>query len=143
MAHFVGDSSSPFYAEERQRDVWNEASAFGLQLVLWSALVLGTGTVWVVGAPAVPYVSVALVLVGVICTLTVTYAQHLGVDLTVRESMLRWRLLPYVLLVVALTAGLLRAVGPLDTETVAGLVTGALVGGGCAVIGLWRGWRRT
>ncbi len=45
MAHVVGDFGKPFYAEERQRDVWNEASAFGFQLVLWCALVVCTATV--------------------------------------------------------------------------------------------------
>ena len=34
-ARFVGDLGNPFYEEERQRDVWNEACAFGLQLLLW------------------------------------------------------------------------------------------------------------
>ena len=125
-AGVVGDLDHPFYEEERQRDVWNEASAFGLQLVLWTVLSVGTVTVWVVGAPSVPYVCVALGLLGVICVLTITYARHLGVELAGRDRMLRWRLLPYVLLVVALLVGLLRTrQGPLDASTVAGMVTGA------------------
>ncbi len=33
-AELIGDLGNPFYAEERQRDVWNEASAVGLQLLL-------------------------------------------------------------------------------------------------------------
>ena len=99
MAHVVGDFGNPFYAEERQRDVWNEASAFGFQLVIWVALAVGTATVWLVGAPAVPYVGAVMVLLGISCGLTVAYAQHLGVELTGRDRMLRWRLLPYALLV--------------------------------------------
>ena len=142
LAHVVGDFGSPFYAEERQRDVWNEASAFGLQLVLWSALVLGTGAVWLVGAPSVPYVSVALVLIGVVSTLTVAYAEHLGVDLTEGVRVLRWRLLPYGLLVVALAAGMLRAAAPVGTDTLAGMLTGAALGIACAVLGKRRVWRR-
>ena len=126
MAHVVGDFGNPFYAEERQRDVWNEASAFGFQLVLWCALTVSTATVWLVGAPAVPYVCAAMVLVGVISGLTVAYAQHLGVELTGRDRMLRWRLLPYGLLVLALLVGLVRAQEePLEASTVAGMVTGA------------------
>ena len=35
----VADFDSPFYAEERQRDVWNEASAIGL-LILVAAFCL-------------------------------------------------------------------------------------------------------
>ena len=139
MAHVVGDFGNPFYAEERQRDVWNEASAFGLQLVIWCTLLLGTATVWLVGAPAVPYVCAALGLMGAVCVLTVTYAQRLGVELTGRDRMLRWRMLPYALLVVALLVGLLRAQEePLEASTVAGMVTGATIGVLAAVVGLRR-----
>ena len=128
MAHVVGDFSNPFYAEERHRDVWNEASAFGLQLVIWCTLTVGTVTVWVVGAEAVPYVSSALGLLGVVCGLSVAYAQHLGVDLTGRERMLRWRMVPYAAVVLALLVGLVRAQEErLTASTVAGMVTGASV----------------
>jgi hypothetical protein len=126
LAHVVGDFGNPFYAEERQRDVWNEASAFGFQLVLWCALVGSTATVWLVGAPAVPYVCAAMLLVGGVSGLTIAYAQHLGVELGGRDRMLRWRLLPYAVLVVALLVGLLRAQEEsLEASTVAGMVTGA------------------
>lgn len=143
LAHVVGDFSNPFYAEERQRDVWNEASAFGLQLVIWCALAVSTATVWVVGAASVPYVCAAMVIVGAISGLTVAYARHLGVDLTGRDHVLRWRMLPYLLLVVALLVGLLRAQEePLDPATLAGLATGAALGVLAAVLGLRRS-RRT
>ena len=126
LAHVVGDFGNPFYAEERQRDVWKEASAFGFQLVIWLTLAVGTATVWLVGAPAVPYVGAALVLLGVTCGLTVAYAQHLGVELTGRDRMLRWRMLPYGLLVLALALGLLRAQAePFEASTLAGMATGA------------------
>jgi hypothetical protein len=36
LAAGVGDLGNPFYREERQRDVWNEASAVGMQLTLWA-----------------------------------------------------------------------------------------------------------
>ena len=144
LAHVVGDFSNPFYDEERQRDVWNEASAFGFQLVIWVVLAVGTGTVWLVGAPAVPYVGTALVLLGVVCGLTVAYAQHLGVDLTGRERMARWRMLPYALLVLALVLGLLRAQEePIEASTLAGMATGAGVGVLLAVVGLRRRSRDT
>jgi carbon starvation protein CstA len=139
MAHVVGDFSNPFYAEERQRDVWNEASAFGLQLVIWCALTVSTATVWVVGAPSVPYVGAAMLLVGAISGLTIAYAQRLGVDLTGSDHVLRWRLVPYGVLVVALLVGLVRAQEePLEVSTVAGMVTGAAVGVLLAAVGLRR-----
>jgi carbon starvation protein CstA len=144
MAHVVGDFGNPFYAEERQRDVWNEASAFGFQLVIWITLAVGTATVWVVGAAAVPYVGTALVLLGLICGLTVAYAQQLGVDLTGREHMARWRMLPYTLLVVGLVLGMLRAQAePLEASTLAGMATGAAVGVLLAVVALRRRSRDT
>lgn len=128
MAHVVGDFGNPFYAEERHRDVWNEASAFGLQLVIWCTLGVGTATVWIVGAAAVPYVTVALVMLGAVCGLTVAYAQSLGVDLTGRDRMLRWRLVPYAALVLALMVGLVTAQEErLTASTLAGMVTGAAV----------------
>ena len=142
LAHVVGDFGNPFYAEERQRDVWNEASAFGFQLVLWCALVGCTGAIWVVGGPAVPYACAAMLVVGVVSGLTIAYAQRLGVELTGAEHLLRWRLLPYVLVVVALAVGLLRAQEePLEPATLAGTATGAAVGVLAAVVGLRRSRR--
>lgn len=135
FAHVVGDFGNPFYGEERQRDVWNEASAFGFQLVLWCLLSVSTVTVWVVGAPSVPYVLLALGLLGVVSGLTVAYAQHLGVELTAREHVLRWRLVPYVALVLALLVGLLRAQEePLTLSTVAGTVAGMATGVGVVLL---------
>jgi hypothetical protein len=34
VAAVIGDLSNPFYGEERQRDVWNEASAVALQVLI-------------------------------------------------------------------------------------------------------------
>ena len=51
----IGDLGNPFYREERQRDVWNEASAVGLQLVLWLGLGTVAAMVWLGGPPALPY----------------------------------------------------------------------------------------
>ena len=142
MAHVVGDFGNPFYAEERQRDVWNEASAFGFQLVLWCALVGSTAAVWVVGAPAVPYACAVMLVVGIVSGLVIAYAQRLGVELTGHDRMLRWRLLPYVLLVAALVIGVLRAQQePLDPATLAGTATGAAVGVLAALVGLRRSRR--
>jgi hypothetical protein len=65
IAQFVGDFGNPFYEEERQRDVWNEACAFGLQLAIWLVLGASTVVVWTVGAASVPYVQGALGLLAV------------------------------------------------------------------------------
>lgn len=55
VASAIGDLGSPFYDEERQRDVWNEASAVGFQAMLWSSLVAANVMIWVGGAAASPY----------------------------------------------------------------------------------------
>ena len=40
-ARFVGDLDDEFYADELQRDIWNEASAVGFQALLWIGLITG------------------------------------------------------------------------------------------------------
>ncbi len=56
--------------------------------------------------------------------------------------MLRWRMLPYGLLVVP-SAGVLRAAAPVGSEPPAGMRTGAALGIACAVLGTRRVRRRT
>ena len=134
-ARFVGDFGNPFYDEERQRDVWNEASAFGLQLMIWMTLVAATVTVWVVGRPSLPYVQGGLLLLGVSCLLSIAYATRLGVDITAPAHLLRWRMVPYLLGVVVFAVGMLRAVSPeLDLSTVLGAITGFAVTAGVATL---------
>jgi len=130
-AEIIGDLGSPFYREERQRDVWNEASAVGFQLMLWLSLVAATVAVWVVGAPALPYAQAGLGIVGVAALVTIAYAQRLGV--TMRGADVSWsRLLPYVAVVGLLVAGMLRAQPERDGFS-GGFATGAGVGSGIAL----------
>ena len=46
-AAVIGDLSNPFYREERQRDVWNEASAVAFQVLIWLHLLAATAVVWI------------------------------------------------------------------------------------------------
>ncbi len=78
-ATVIGDLSNPFYREERQRDVWNEASAVALQVILWLSLLTATAAVWTVGAGALPYVNALMVIVGVASWIAFLYAWSLGV----------------------------------------------------------------
>ena len=126
VAQFVGDFGNPFYEEERQRDVWNEACAFGLQLLLWSTLGALAVLVWVVGEPSIRYAQGALVLLGAVCLLTIGYAHRLGVRVTDASRMVRLRMVPYVALLAVLLIGMARA----STDSrgfVVGAATGALV----------------
>lgn len=106
----IGDFGNPFYAEERQRDVWNEASAFGLQLLLWLSMLTATISVWVFGAPAVPYALSLLALVSVAAIATASYAARLGVtDSTALKRAQMLRIVPYAALLVLFFVGVFRA----------------------------------
>jgi hypothetical protein len=133
-ASVVGDLQSPFYEEERNRDVWNEAAAVGLQLVLWLSLAAATAMVWLGGAPALPYATTVLAVVGVAAGMTILYATRLGVRIDDPRGLLRLRLIPYVGLLVAFFVGVLR-VAPTD-GFFGGFVHGLVVGGTVAVLWL-------
>lgn len=130
-ARVVGDFGNPFYDEERQRDVWNEASALGLQLVLWLTLSGCAVAVWTDGRQAVPYVVGALAVVGVASTAAVAYAVALGVEPVPGLRVVRLRLVPYLLLLAVVAAGLVQAGG-----TSSSFGRGLLVGAGVAVVAL-------
>ena len=137
-ARFVGDFGNPFYDEERHRDVWNEASAFGLQLAVVTALLFATISVWVVGRSALLYVQVGLGLVGAVGCLTILYAQRLGVDELAPQRLQRARIIPFVVLVVLvvlLVAGMLHAdPASRSWSSLAGAATGGLVVAGAVVL---------
>ncbi len=105
FASAVADFGDPFYSEERQRDVWNEASAFGFQLLLWGGLLLSAAMLWFGGSDALPYAAGLLVVTGLASAMTIGYAQRLGVDAAARKF--RSRSLPRVVLLVALLVILL------------------------------------
>ena len=137
-ARAVGDLGNPFYAEERQRHVWNEASAVGLQLAIWLMLLTATVMVWVGGRDAVPYALAVFLLAGAVSWTTVLYALALGVDASSPQHVLRARLLPYLALLVLLVVGTVRALGHVSPSVAAG----AAVGAGVAVAALTLARRR-
>ena len=111
-AGVVGDLGHPFYDEERQRDVWNEASAVGLQLMLWLTLAAATAMVWLGGAAALPYAVAVVVVDGAAAGVTVGYARRLGVRVEDVGGVLRLRLVPYGVLMVGLLVGVVRVAPP-------------------------------
>lgn len=139
----VGDLSSPFYDEERQRDVWNEASAVGLQVVLWLGLATATAMIWIGGSTAVPYALALAAVVGIGSLACVTYAQVLGVQADVPLRPALRRLIPYLVLLFAFFAGLVRAFGEGSVDVALGAVVGGLAGVAAAIVGMIRGRRRT
>jgi hypothetical protein len=135
----IGDLSSPFYREERQRDVWNEASAVGLQTTLLLALTAATGMVWLGGASGLPYAFTVFGVVGVASWVTLLYAGALGV--TVDDAdLVRLRLVPYLVLMVSFLVGAAR-VAP-SGGFLGGLVWGGVLGAVIALLfTLWAGLR--
>jgi hypothetical protein len=126
-ARWVGDFGNPFYEEERHRDVWNEASAFGFQLFLFLAFLFATVCIWTVGDAALPYVQVGMVLTGAISWATLMYAQRLGVDVMRPQRLNRARMVPIGVLVLLLGAGMVRASADgssFDRGTASGALTG-------------------
>ena len=135
----IGDLGSPFYREERQRDVWNEASAVGLQVTLWLAMAAATAMVWLGGASGLPYAFTVFGVVGVASWVTLLYAGALGVTID-DADLLRLRLVPYLALMVLFLAGAAR-VAPSD-GFLRGLVWGGAFGGAVALLfTLWSGLR--
>ncbi|MFP4512150.1 MAG: hypothetical protein ACLFRV_04280 [Acidimicrobiales bacterium] len=108
VAAQIGDLSSPFYDEERQRDVWNEASAVGLQVAIWLGFLAASALVWVGGADQVPLAIGICVLVAVPAAVAETYARKLGVRADSVEAN-RTRLLVLALLATVFSLGMARA----------------------------------
>lgn len=123
----VGDLSNPFYREERRRDVWNEASAVGFQLMLVLGMAAAGAMIWIGGAPARPYVLVMVGVTGIASLVTIAYAQKLGVRPQASTRVVRWRMVPYLLLIGVVVAGLAVRGTPerFDAATVWGAITGA------------------
>ena len=127
MAGVIGDLSNPFYGEERQRDVWNEASAVALQVLIWLHLLTATAAVWIVGADALPYVYALLAMIGIAGWIAILYSWSLGVHVEERKRLSPRRLAPALVLAVLLAAGMLRAqTGHVlgDWSAIAGMITG-------------------
>lgn len=139
----IGDLDHPLYDEERQRDVWNEASAVGFQLLLWALLAAAVVAVWVGGRAALPYTLGMTVPMGLASIVAVAYAARRGVDLRVAGHRAgRGRTAAVLVLVLALVVGMLRSTD-VDLPTLVGLVVGAgSVLAVAAVTTWWTGRRR-
>lgn len=135
-AGLVGDLGNPFYREERQRDVWNEASAVGLQLVLWLGLGAAGAMVWLGGAGALPYAVAVVSVLGVGSAVSLLYAQQLGVRVEDAGQVLRLRLVPYTALLTFFLLGAARAAP--SGGFGASFARGMALGGAGAV--LWLVW---
>lgn len=131
---WLGDLDHPFYDDERQRWVWYEASAIGLQVMLIGSylmagiLVLAVGHAGLILAMMAPVTIGSIVTIGWVGRHSAEYA--VGPD-DIRRSRGRAAAMVMAFFVIAL---LIRAV--LDGSTVlAALSVAVLIGAGMGVVG--------
>lgn len=142
---FVGDLDDDFYKDERQRDVWNEASAVGFQLAYWIALITAAILPWVAGRTGA-WISLGLIIGWFVCSMVVLrYAQAHDVDVYASMRGLEPRVLVagsvYVIALIGVVAQLMARPGE-GIATWAGGGVGALIGLTAAVLGVKRHQRR-
>ena len=87
---------------------------------------------WVGGATALPYALVMFFASGLTSWVVIAFAAARGVDMGAAEgiTVLRWRLLAYLVLVAAFCAGVVRAMpeGSSGRGTAWGLLAGSVLG---------------
>ncbi|MDN3458786.1 MULTISPECIES: hypothetical protein [Rhodococcus] len=142
---FVGDLDDDFYKDERQRDVWNEASAVGLQFAYWITLIAAAILPWVAGRTGA-WISVGLIIGWFICSMVVLrYAQAHDVDAYTSMKGLPPRVLMagsvYLIALIGVVAQLVARPGD-GISTWAGAGVGALVGVTAAALGVKRHQQR-
>jgi hypothetical protein len=80
----ITDFNNPFYAEERQRDVANEAAAFGYWVLYWSLLIGAGATCWFFPEHHLAAGGLAI-WVFLVAGITSLYARRLGVTTAARD----------------------------------------------------------
>lgn len=138
-AAVVGDLDSPFYAEERDRDVWNEASAVGFQVLLWGVPLLGAVALWLAGASALLPVGLLLAVWAVAGGVVLGYAHRFGVDPNARTPLVAGRRAAFFAVLGLLGTGVVRAASDLEgagTSAGASFVRGMGQGMAAAAVAL-------
>lgn len=127
VASIVGDFDSPFYDEERDRDVWNEASAIGFQILLWGVPLVAAASLWIVGSAALLPIGLLLALWIAAGVVALFYAQRFGVDPNDRTSLISGRHAMFYAVLGLLGTGVVRA--GLDLEVVGSAPTASFIRG--------------
>nr|WP_296776538.1 hypothetical protein [Rhodococcus sp. (in: high G+C Gram-positive bacteria)] len=139
---FVGDLDDEFYDDERQRDVWNEASAVGFQLFYWVSLIACCILPWVAGVTG-SWITLGILIVFVtISAVVVSYARARGLDLYTSQSLLTPRVVTatglYLIAALSAIATLFVKLADAGSSIFIGMAIGTCVGGGCGVYGILR-----
>ncbi|MBY4129562.1 DUF2029 domain-containing protein [Rhodococcus fascians] len=134
---FVGDLDDEFYDDERQRDVWNEASAVGFQMFYWAAIIGAAILAWVGNTTGV-WIALGILLVATLISYaTLGYSAARGVNMYTAAKIGRVRGVVLGALVVVGCFGVLVRLQP-DLYARASSWAGAVVGviAGCGVVAL-------
>ncbi|MGB2722873.1 MAG: hypothetical protein WBG53_15910 [Rhodococcus sp. (in: high G+C Gram-positive bacteria)] len=145
-ARFVGDLDDEFYADELQRDAWNEASAVGFQSLLWIGLIAGSVLPFtgVTGAWVALGIYLALITVSFV---VLAYSRARGIDMYTSQELRRVRIgLAAVLLVLSGGGAMIRLLahyggGDLGSLWI-GAAGGAALGFAAAIVGVKMHQRR-
>ncbi|MCJ0902045.1 hypothetical protein [Rhodococcus sp. ARC_M6] len=136
---FVGDLDDEFYSDERQRDVWNEASAVALQSILWAAFVSAAILPWVAGRTGA-WISLALLIVALLgSVITIAYANRRDVDVYLLSNYNRPRVVISIALYLVAAVGIIARLkfdSYQESSTWVGALIGGIVGGGLAIAGV-------
>lgn len=133
---FVGELDSEFYADERQREVWNEASAIGFQFLSWALLAAAAVLPWVAGRTGA-WVALGLLVAWAVGGFVVlTYARALEVDVYVVARLWTVRSIVTVAVYLVGAAGVILRLYLADAPDLGGTITGGAVGaaGGVAAV---------
>lgn len=126
---FVGELDSEFYADERQREVWNEASAIGFQFLNWSLLIAAAILPWTAGRTGA-WIALGLLAGWAVGGFVVlAYARALDVDVYVVAKLWTPRSIVTVAVYLVGAAGVILRLVLADTADLGGTITGGLVGG--------------
>lgn len=138
---FVGDLDDEFYDDERQRDVWNEASAIGFQLFCWSALLGAATLAWTANTTGAWIALGILVVFTLISYATLGYSAARGVNMYTAAKAGRLRVLAFgVISAVGYLGVLVRLQSDVYSQVSswAGAAVGAVAGGGLVVLAIWQ-----
>ena len=143
VARRIGDLDHPFYAEERQREVWNEGSAVGFQAMLWGTLGLSAAMAWAGGPDTRPWVIALLAVAGLASLLMLGYVRGRHVVGTEGGRVLRPRTFLAAAVCAATCAGLVVRAPEGEGGFYEGFSTGVGLGAGAALVALAAVWWRS
>ena len=140
-ARFVGDLDDEFYADELQRDIWNEASAVGFQSMLWIGLIVGAILPFAAGVTGAWVALGIYVVLTVVAFVVLGYARARGIDMYTAQELRRVRMgLAAVLLVVSGVGAMIRLLAHYGGGDLGNLWIGVAIGGAlgfaAAVVGV-------